>query len=194
VESCGRRVNTGSWRVPARLLAQQVPRACTARHRQAAGASPDLLPDIVSGTGSTGFEEDLVRPEAEAAADDPFLDLGGAAEDRRDVTEPPELTIAPESSGLVLPPVKAGSIWPARAAAFARCDLGGDHAPGDRLAAWQRPEPRRGPTTTPNQRPRISQPPMRTSTPVSSSRHSVGLVCRAPDRYSGRCDVGVHPE
>jgi DNA-binding transcriptional MocR family regulator len=30
-----------------------------------------------------------------------------------------------ESGGLVLPPVKAGSIWSARAAAFARCDLGG---------------------------------------------------------------------
>jgi len=25
-------------------------------------------------------------------------------------------------------------------------------------------------------------------------RGPVGLVCRAPDRYSGRCDVGVHPE
>ena len=35
--------------------------------------------------------------------------------------------------------------WSARAAAFARCDLGGDHAPGDRLAASQLPEPRRGP-------------------------------------------------
>jgi hypothetical protein len=43
------------------------------------------------------------------------------------------------------PPVKSGSIWSARAAAFARCDLGGDHAPWDRLAAWQLPEPRRGP-------------------------------------------------
>ena len=40
---------------------------------------------------------------------------------------------------------RPGSIWSARAAAFARCDLGGDHAPGDRLAAWQLPEPRRGP-------------------------------------------------
>jgi hypothetical protein len=50
-----------------------------------------------------------------------------------------------ESSGPVLPPVKAGSIWSARAAAFARCDLGGDHAPWDRLAAAQLPEPRRGP-------------------------------------------------
>jgi len=50
-----------------------------------------------------------------------------------------------ESSGLVLPPVKAGSIWSARAAAFARCDLGADHAPWDRLAASQLPGPRRGP-------------------------------------------------
>jgi len=33
----------------------------------------------------------------------------------------------------------------ARAAAFARCDLGGDHAPWDRLAAPQLPGPRRGP-------------------------------------------------
>ena len=50
-----------------------------------------------------------------------------------------------ESSGLVLPPVTAGSIWSARAAVFARGDLGGDHPPGDRLAAPQLPEPRRGP-------------------------------------------------
>ena len=50
-----------------------------------------------------------------------------------------------ESSGLVLPQVKAGSIWSARAAVFARGDLGGDHPPGDRLAASQIPEPRRGP-------------------------------------------------
>ncbi len=28
---------------------------------------------------------------------------------------------------------------------FARCDLGGDHAPGDRLAAPQLPGPRHGP-------------------------------------------------
>ena len=73
------------------------------------------------------------------------LDLGGAAEDRLDVAEPPELTIVSESSGLVFPPVKAGFIWSARTAAFAWCDLGGDHPPGDRLAAPQLPEPRRGP-------------------------------------------------
>jgi len=45
----------------------------------------------------------------------------------------------------VLPPVKAGSIGSARAAAFARRDLSGDHAPWDRLAAPQLPGPRRGP-------------------------------------------------
>jgi hypothetical protein len=37
-----------------------------------------------------------------------------------------------------------GFLWSARVTAFARCDLGGDHAPGDRLAASQLPEPRRG--------------------------------------------------
>ena len=44
----------------------------------------------------------------------------------------------------------------------------------------RRNSPSRGvaPTTTPNQRPRISQPSTRTSTPVSSSRHS----CQAPVR------------
>ena len=38
-----------------------------------------------------------------------------------------------------------GSIRSARAAAFARRELGGDHPPWDRLAASQRPEPRRSP-------------------------------------------------
>jgi len=37
----------------------------------------------------------------------------------------------------------AGSTRSARTAAFARCDLGGDHPPGDRLAAAQLPEPGR---------------------------------------------------
>jgi hypothetical protein len=36
-------------------------------------------------------------------------------------------------------------LWSARVTAFARCELCGDHAPGDRLAASQLPEPRRGP-------------------------------------------------
>jgi hypothetical protein len=37
-----------------------------------------------------------------------------------------------------------GCIWSARAAAFAWRELGRYHAPGDRLAAPQFPEPRRG--------------------------------------------------
>jgi len=40
---------------------------------------------------------------------------------------------------------RRGSIWPVRAAAFARCDLGGDYPPRDGLAAPQLPQPRRGP-------------------------------------------------
>jgi hypothetical protein len=38
-------------------------------------------------------------------------------------------TFVAESSGQVLPPVKGGSTRSARAAAFARYDLGGDHPP-----------------------------------------------------------------
>jgi hypothetical protein len=79
-----------------------------------------------------------------SAADDVLHDLDGAAEDRLDAAKPPEPAIVPESIGLGLSPVMAGSIWSARAAAFARCELGCDHAPGDRLAASQLPEPRRG--------------------------------------------------
>jgi hypothetical protein len=108
-------------------------------------ASSNFSPNIVSETGSTGFVEVLVRLQAEATGDDFLLYLGGAAEDRLDAAEPLELTIVAERSGLVFPLVKAGSIWSAWAAAFARCDLGGDHPPGDRLATPQLPEPRRGP-------------------------------------------------
>jgi hypothetical protein len=108
-------------------------------------ASSNFSPNIMSETGSTGFVEGLVRLQAETPGDDFFLDFGGAAEDRLRAAKPPELTIAAQSSRLVLPLVKAGSIGSARAAAFARWDLGGDHAPGDRLAAWQLPGPRRGP-------------------------------------------------
>ena len=42
-------------------------------------------------------------------------------------------------------PSRRALSWSARAAAFAWCDLGGDHSPWDRLAALQLPEPRRGP-------------------------------------------------
>jgi hypothetical protein len=50
------------------------------------------------------------RLGAEIAADDLFLDLSGAAEDRSDTAEPTELTIVAETSGLLLAPVKVGSI------------------------------------------------------------------------------------
>jgi hypothetical protein len=107
-------------------------------------ASSNFWSNFVSESESTGFVEDLVRLQAEAAGDDFFLDLGGAAEDRLDAAEPPELTIVAESSGLMRAPFKAGSIWSARAVALGRCDLGGDHPPWDRLAASQLPGPWRG--------------------------------------------------
>jgi hypothetical protein len=69
----------------------------------------------------------------------------GATGDRLGAAEPPELTVVTESSGLVFPQVAAGFLGSARAAAFARCDLGGDHPPGDRLAARQLSAPSRGP-------------------------------------------------
>jgi hypothetical protein len=103
---------------------------------------PSNIPLEPSGTG---YVENLVRLQAEVATDDFLHDLDGAAEDRLDAAEPPKLTLVSESSGLVLSSVKAGSVWSARAAAFAWCDLGCDHAPWDRLASWQLPSPRRGP-------------------------------------------------
>jgi hypothetical protein len=63
--------------------------------------------NIVPESGSTDFVEGLVRLEAETAGDDFLLDLGGAAEDRLDVTEPPEPTIVADGSGLVLPLIRA---------------------------------------------------------------------------------------
>jgi hypothetical protein len=47
-------------------------------------ASSNFSPNIVSEIGSTDFVEVLVGLQAEAAGDDFFLDLGGAAEDRLD--------------------------------------------------------------------------------------------------------------
>src|ERR1051326_4191515 len=51
--------------------------------------SPSAAVNFVSETDSTGFVEDLVRLEAEAAGDDFFLDLGGAAEDGLDAAVGP---------------------------------------------------------------------------------------------------------
>ena len=108
-------------------------------------ANSNFSSNTVSESGSTDFVEDLVRLQAEAAGDDFFLDLGGAAEDRLDTAEPPELTLWRRPSGLVLPPIKAGSIWSARAVAFAWCDRGGNHTAWGRLATSKLPEPGRGP-------------------------------------------------
>jgi hypothetical protein len=47
-------------------------------------ASSNFWSNFVSESESTGFVEDLVRLQAEAAGDDFLLDLGGAAEDRLD--------------------------------------------------------------------------------------------------------------
>jgi hypothetical protein len=90
-----------------------------------------------------------------------------------DWTRPSPRSSQSESSGLVFPPVKADSIWSERAAAFARCDLGGDHAPGDRLAAAQLPGPRRGPDDDAEPAAAdISAAGADVDSPVSSSRHS----------------------
>jgi hypothetical protein len=73
-------------------------------------SSSNFSSNIVSESGNTDFVEGLVGLQAEAAGDDFFLDFGGAAEDRLDAAELPELTIVAERSGLVFPLVKAGSI------------------------------------------------------------------------------------
>jgi hypothetical protein len=56
--------------------------------------------------------------------------------------------------------------------AFTRYDLGGDHPPRSPNRSDSFPVRRVAPTTTPNQRPRISQPSVPMLTPVSSARHS----------------------
>jgi hypothetical protein len=53
---------------------------------QAAGSN--FSSDIPLEPSGTGYVENLVRLQAQAAADDFLHDLGGAAEDRLDVAEP----------------------------------------------------------------------------------------------------------
>jgi hypothetical protein len=55
-------------------------------------AGSNVLSNFVSESGSTDFVNDLVRLQAEAAGDDFFLDLGGAAKDGQS----PELSTAAE--------------------------------------------------------------------------------------------------
>ena len=73
------------------------------------------------------------------------LDLGGAAEDRTDAAKPPEVTVVPESNGLVLTPVKTGLRLVSASRGVRAMRSGGDNTPRDRLTASQLPEPRRGP-------------------------------------------------
>jgi hypothetical protein len=109
------------------------------------GASSNFWSNFVSESESTGFVEDLVRLQAEAAGDDFFLDLGGAAEDRLHAAEPQSSQSWQRAADWCCRRPRAGSIGSARAAVFSRCDLSGDHAPWDSLAASQLPGPRRGP-------------------------------------------------
>ena len=141
-------------------------------------ASSNFFPNIMSETGSTDFVEFLVRLQAEASGDDFLLNLGGAAEDRLDAAEPPELAIVLESSGLVFPPVKAGlhlvsairGVRAVRSGRRSRAMKSSRRVATPQAGAWP-------PTTTPNHRPRISQPSMRTSTPALSHR---GTAAKGP--------------
>jgi hypothetical protein len=79
-------------------------------------------------------------------------------------------------------PVRAGSIGSARAAAFARGELAGEHPSGDRLAAPQFPGPWRGPDD--HTEPAAADiPAVDTDVdPVSSARHSChrSSLCTMP--------------
>ena len=121
-------------------------------------ASSNFSSNIVSESGSTNFVEDLVGLQAEAAADDLLHDLGGAAEDGLDATERGLTWCFRRSSRA---PSDQRRPWCSRGAIWAAITRHGIVSPC-------RNSPSRGvsPTTTPNQRPRISQPSMRMSTPV----------------------------
>ena len=72
-----------------------------------------------------------------------------------------------------------------------RCDQASDHAPWNRLAASQRPSRGVASTTTPNQRPRISQLPARTST--GAHRGTAAADPRDARCQRGQQGVGVLP-
>jgi transposase len=128
---------------------QAVRHAEIRRLAQALGrARQELRDNRVAGRRGGQAQHRLTRPmicSRRGCGDDLLLDLGGTTDDRLGAAEPSELTIMSTSSGLVFPPVTAGSIESARGAAFARCDLGGEHPPGDRFTAPQLPDPWRGP-------------------------------------------------
>ena len=137
----------------ARILGRA--RTCAVMARYARSTGPDSRRDQLSARTFTvrtfpfpnRVDGDGVRSVAACAGSGGQPDeayLGVTAEDRMHAAEPPELTIVAEQR-TGAPASQGGPMWSARAAAFARCDLGGDHAPWDRLAALQLPQPRRGP-------------------------------------------------
>ncbi len=75
---------------------------------QAAGSN--FSSNIPLEPSGTGYVENLVRLQAEAAADDLLLDLGGTAEDRLGAAGPSGFRIAAEGCGLVFGLVSMGSI------------------------------------------------------------------------------------
>ena len=121
-------------------------------------------------------------PEAgHVPGDDRLHDLRGAAEDRLDAAERQSSQSCRRKAGLCSHRSRPGSFWSARAAAFARCDLAAITRRG--IVSPRRSSPSRGvaPTTTPNQRPRISQPSTMTST------HRAHRGTAATDPRDARC-------
>ena len=142
-----------SWSVAARQKLWTA-RSCTGRHRFPQQGQFNFAPNHPLRIRNHGLRRSLVRLEAEAAGDDFLLHLGGAAEDRLDAAEPPEVTLVWESSGLVLSSVRRApsgqrELRPSRGAIWAAITRHG--------IVWPRgSSPVRGvaPATTPNQRPR----------------------------------------
>src|SRR5580704_11739060 len=113
-------------------------------------ASSNFSSDIVPESRSTDFVAGLVRLEAETAADDLLLDLGGAAEDRLDADEAPEPTIVSQSCGLVLPAGQGGlhlvsasrGVRAVRSGRRSRAMGSSRHVATPRSGAWPRRLPR----------------------------------------------------
>jgi hypothetical protein len=67
------------------------------RRHSGASAGFGAVAEIAShGAGQREHDMDCSEPQSEAAGDDFLLDLGGGAEARLDMAEPPELTIVAE--------------------------------------------------------------------------------------------------
>ena len=107
-----------------------------------------------------------------------------------DTVEPPELTVAPENSGVVLPPVKAGLSLVSASHGVRAVRAGPSVITRQRIVSPRRNSPSRGvaPTTTPNQRPRISS---RQGEHGRGRPHVPGL--RPPDHVDPQPQVHAGP-